>query len=405
MIKLHVGCGDVILPGYINLDARPGPMVDVVGEARTLDEIPLRSIDVIYASCLLEHFGHRETVDVLRAWKERLRPGGTVRISVPSFEAIVQEYQSNGGDIGALMGLLIGGQKNDYDFHGAIFDYALLKDSLEAAGFSDVQHYDWRDYPEHAENDDYSRAYLPHMDQRGRHMSLNVMASATAYDEICPRWYVIGDSHSWVFTKTNAHPGLFEKRRWVFSPDGEIAVNYIDPWLAWSLGREERMHQLEKALGYVPEGARVVLAFGEIDCRCHIVTQARETRRSLREVSEEVAGKMFEAAQRLASSRSLRVYLWNAPPPTGGPIYNKEAPIVGSYQERRQATEHLNRRLAELAASSRSIEFLSIYGKLVHGDRTKTSLFRDYVHLHPERVRAYVEQELMKHLVYELGHR
>ena len=45
-----------------------------------------------------------------------------------------------------------------------------------AAGFSNVERYDWRDFlpPGY---DDYSRSYLPHMDfDHGRLMSLNVVA-------------------------------------------------------------------------------------------------------------------------------------------------------------------------------------------------------------------------------------
>jgi hypothetical protein len=51
-----------------------------------------------------------------------------------------------------------------------------LKEDLEAAGFVGVRRYDWRK-TEHADIDDYSRAYYPHMDfDNGFLLSLNVEA-------------------------------------------------------------------------------------------------------------------------------------------------------------------------------------------------------------------------------------
>jgi hypothetical protein len=45
---------------------------------------------------------------------------------------------------------------------------------LESAGFTDVRRYDWRE-TEHAHIDDYSQAYIPHMDkENGILISLNV---------------------------------------------------------------------------------------------------------------------------------------------------------------------------------------------------------------------------------------
>lgn len=73
------------------------------------------------------------------------------------------------------MGLLYGGQNYEFNFHYQVFDFLLLKNLLEKNGFRDVERYDWRDFlPDNF--DDFSRAYLPHMDfEHGRLMSLNVV--------------------------------------------------------------------------------------------------------------------------------------------------------------------------------------------------------------------------------------
>jgi hypothetical protein len=59
-----------------------------------------------------------------------------------------------------------------------IFDFDTLRAGLETTGFRDVQRYDWRQSDVgRAGIDDYSQAYLPHMDkENGRLMMLNVEA-------------------------------------------------------------------------------------------------------------------------------------------------------------------------------------------------------------------------------------
>ena len=61
-----------------------------------------------------------------------------------------------------------------YNIHYNLFDFDSLKTELERVGFREVHRYDWRE-TEHAHIDDYSQAYIPHMDkERGVLVSLNV---------------------------------------------------------------------------------------------------------------------------------------------------------------------------------------------------------------------------------------
>ena len=73
-----------------------------------------------------------------------------------------------------MRGLVSGGQRDAYDFHGMIFDEPDLTRALKEAGFAAVRRWDWRQ-TEHAGLDDYSQAYLPHMDkEHGTLVSLNL---------------------------------------------------------------------------------------------------------------------------------------------------------------------------------------------------------------------------------------
>lgn len=177
MIKLHLACGKIRLPDYVNVDIQYGSAVDVVADLRTL---PWRAgtIDMVYSCSAIEHFGRREWTTVLQEWARVLKPGGLLRISTADFDAAVARY-SETHNLPELLGLLIGGQKDDYDWHGMIFNFDELSKGLETVGFADIHRYDWRDTDiGRLGIDDYSQAYLPHMDkEKGRLMMLNVEAT------------------------------------------------------------------------------------------------------------------------------------------------------------------------------------------------------------------------------------
>ncbi len=175
-MKLHVGCGNVILPGWTNLDIEKLPGVDIVDDITTLTKIPDNSCDIIYASHVLEHVGRNEFEDVIRIWNYKLKKNGILRIAVPDFEKVITWYQRTKHIID-IVGLVSGGQKTKYDYHKMIYDKKSLTEILLKMGFQDVREWDWRQ-TEHSKFDDYSQCYLPHMDKdSGLLMSLNLEAN------------------------------------------------------------------------------------------------------------------------------------------------------------------------------------------------------------------------------------
>jgi predicted SAM-dependent methyltransferase len=174
-MKLHLGCGKKHIPGFVHVDIEDHPHIDFRVPVDLLDFAPDNSVELIYASHVLEHFGRHELDKVLREWFRVLKTGGILRIAVPDFEAVAHRYRET-GELAELIGLVCGGQRNQYDFHKMVFDEKLLRQRLLDAGFRSVARYDWR-ATDHAGFDDYSQAYLPHMDkERGRLMSLNLEA-------------------------------------------------------------------------------------------------------------------------------------------------------------------------------------------------------------------------------------
>lgn len=174
MKKLHVGCGTRNLPGYINIDIRKLDSVDLVADISSLP-YENNTIDLIYSCANIEHFMRHDWKSVLAHWYDKLKVGGKIRISTADFEAVCLEYIQN-KNIEDILGLVVGGQNNPFDHHGMIFDYYLLERELKKIGFSKIKRYNWQD-TEHSHIDDYSQAYLPHMDKKnGRLMMLNVEA-------------------------------------------------------------------------------------------------------------------------------------------------------------------------------------------------------------------------------------
>jgi predicted SAM-dependent methyltransferase len=172
-MKLHLGCGNKFIKGYVHIDAIDFPHVDHVSAIDSLSFIEESSVELIYACHVLEHFKRRDVSKVLKEWNRVLIPGGILRLAVPNFEKICEVYTET-KNLDLVIGPLFGGQNYLYNIHYNIFDLKSLQEQLFKSGFNDVRKYDWRE-TDHSDVDDYSQAYIPHMDKdNGTLISLNV---------------------------------------------------------------------------------------------------------------------------------------------------------------------------------------------------------------------------------------
>ena len=175
-MKLHLGCYGKKIPGFVNVDIRPEVNPDLLDDAFKLEKVENESVDLIYASHVLEHGDFQESAEALKRWSEVLKSGGTIRLAVPDMEAHFAHYFYH-RDLEALHSAFWGSQRHPYDYHKNGWDFNKLKKDLEKVGFTDVRRYNWRE-TEHHYIDDYSQAYCPHMDkENGKLMSLNVEAT------------------------------------------------------------------------------------------------------------------------------------------------------------------------------------------------------------------------------------
>lgn len=175
---LHIGCGDINSPEFINLDARPMPHVHIVSRnIFNLRSIPDASLDMIYMSHVLEHVPRGQLLQTIKEMGRVLKAGGILRISVPDFDHIIHIYRETGGDIHAIAPALMGGQDYEFNYHYGVFNRQYLTEMLHKGGFAEVETWDPANCDHHDFDDWASR--LIHFNGRSFPVSLNLEARKT----------------------------------------------------------------------------------------------------------------------------------------------------------------------------------------------------------------------------------
>lgn len=178
MLKLNLGCGwRDFGPDWVHIDGGDYPHLN----SKDIVNLPYEdsSVDLIYASHVLEYFDRDQAKELLTKWHNKLKPGGVIRLAVPNFEAMAKLYVEKGYPLSKFLGPLYGkmpmGDQTIY--HKTTYDFQELESLLKVLTFSNIELYDWEE-TEHALFDDHSQAYIPHMDkENGTLISLNVQAT------------------------------------------------------------------------------------------------------------------------------------------------------------------------------------------------------------------------------------
>ncbi len=158
---LHIGCGDVAAPYYINLDARPLSHVHLVREDLTdLSMIPDASLDLVYMCHVLEHVGRMQLLLTMQEMARVLKPNGVLRIAVPDLDHIIALYNASGKDLKVVAPALMGGQDYPYNYHYSAFNHAFLSELFQRAGFTEVHTWNPADAEYHGFKD-WSSGIIP----------------------------------------------------------------------------------------------------------------------------------------------------------------------------------------------------------------------------------------------------
>lgn len=88
-LRLHLGCGEQRLDGYINIDypsqhhtVQTNPAADVFADITRL-QFPAGTVDEIRSHHMFEHFDRPAALAMLARWHRWLKPGGTLHIETP----------------------------------------------------------------------------------------------------------------------------------------------------------------------------------------------------------------------------------------------------------------------------------------------------------------------------------
>lgn len=194
--------------------------------------------------------------------------------------------------------------------------------------------------------------------------------------------YCIGDSHASFFSGDDQMQPEWPRLSYNHLPC--FRAYRLGPVLAYNLNRiRRRAHGREKLLAVlhadVPIGSKVMLCFGEIDCRVHLLKQSHLNHRSEESVVQECIANYQSVIMEVAQ-RGYQVLVWNVVPPTKFADYGSY-PSYGGYEERTQITRSFNAHLAQ-ACFATKIAFVSIYDQLLDElGHPLVKYYKDSIHL------------------------
>ncbi|HEV7326102.1 MAG TPA: methyltransferase domain-containing protein [Bosea sp. (in: a-proteobacteria)] len=149
-IRLHLGCADVRLPDYLNMDVRNTVATDLVGDAWDLHEFKDGSVASIYTRHMIEHLEPDDATRSFREWARVLSAGGHAHIICPDLVFHAKQYLgmaistiTNDQHFHAMAGFYgwkvesRGGSR--YDAHRWGYSFETLSAALKHAGFSRVE--------------------------------------------------------------------------------------------------------------------------------------------------------------------------------------------------------------------------------------------------------------------------
>jgi predicted SAM-dependent methyltransferase len=157
-VYLNIGCGVNTSPEFINVDAVPQEKTHVLADARKLPMFADGSVDMIYASHVIEHLPRNDVPSTLREWHRILKPRGILRFGVPDFDQLIRMYQKSGNNIDSIVNQLMG-QDGEWDDHHTIWNKKYAERLLKEAGFKEVRSWDPATADHHSFTDKTSRAY------------------------------------------------------------------------------------------------------------------------------------------------------------------------------------------------------------------------------------------------------
>ena len=151
--KLHIGCGDRILNGWLNTDYSPTSNDIVLLDATGLYPFKNKTFDYVFSEHMIEHVSHANGRMMLRECFRVLKHGGKIRLTTPDLLFLCSLYKDNKSELqheyikwAAALFLDEGNAVDTFVInyfvrnwgHQFIYDEKVLRHSMEGAGFQNI---------------------------------------------------------------------------------------------------------------------------------------------------------------------------------------------------------------------------------------------------------------------------
>jgi len=201
------------------------------------------------------------------------------------------------------------------------------------------------------------------------------------------RIHCIGSSHVCIFTGTDK---LFGGIDHSYDTLTYFKTYQLGAVLAYSIGTpgHSMYNLIHEIIRNISKDQWILLCFGEIDCRAHLIKQKEIQNRTIESVTEECTNKYFSTISEL-KDQGNNLIIWGAIPTydidvdkdSTEPLAKIEYPYYGIAKERNYATKYFND-LLEKYCNEKDIKFGSIFDDLINSNGLrKNEYFLDAIHL------------------------
>jgi predicted SAM-dependent methyltransferase len=173
-VRVHLGCGPDVRPGWLNIDYQPGAMPGYNAGAwflnydlrQGLPGLEDGSVDTFFSSHFFEHLRHEEAMNLMVQCRRAIKDDGTARFQMPDFKGTFRAYVDDDQpffdtavDTHKILEHMPDYARNWADLvsrsvyesytHKYVWDPENLSKALRAAGFSEVEEDEYRPELDH----------------------------------------------------------------------------------------------------------------------------------------------------------------------------------------------------------------------------------------------------------------
>jgi predicted SAM-dependent methyltransferase len=136
--RLHIGSGSQRIPGFLNVDVRPFPGVDVVADVT--QGLRFQDVEAVFAEHFLEHLPLGKAVDFLCEVHRVLRADGWLRLSTPNLDWVWwTHYRLEGAAADRRAWSLMLNRAFHGWQHRFLWNREMLEETLAACGFEGLR--------------------------------------------------------------------------------------------------------------------------------------------------------------------------------------------------------------------------------------------------------------------------